>query len=350
MINNRSKIMATSTPTNRSNAIHLLVFLLLLPFAAAGKCNKDDKRALLAIKSAFNNAYHFASWTNTSACCDWYGIECDPGIAKGRVTGLFVLTDSNVTGPIPAAVGDLPYLTSLSFHKLPNVVGSIPFSITRLTRLSVLLLSWNSLSGPIPAFLSQVPSLITIDLSFNHFSGSIPPELSLLTKLLGIDLSRNRLTDSIPASFGSFPKSSPPSLTLSHNNLSGNLPPELGVPAWGAIDFSRNMLTGDASILFGAGKPTTQLDLSRNLFSFDLSRVTFPVNLTNLDLNHNKITGSIPAQINELKVNTLVGFNVSYNQLCGKIPAGPITAKFGPDAFFHNKCLCGSPLPACVKS
>ncbi|PKA51319.1 Polygalacturonase inhibitor 2 [Apostasia shenzhenica] len=45
-----------------------------------------------------------------------------------------------------------------------------------------------------------------------------------------------------------------------------------------------------------------------------------------------------------------IGFNVSYNQLCGKIPAGPITAKFGPDAFFHNKCLCGSPLPPCLKS
>ncbi|KAG0490373.1 hypothetical protein HPP92_007236 [Vanilla planifolia] len=321
--------------------------LTLLPQVAGGKCNKEDKRALLSIKSAFHDAYHFASWTNTSACCDWYGVECDPGVANGRVTGLFVITDSNVTGPIPPAVGDLPFLTSLRFHKLPNLIGNIPSSITRLIHLSVLTLSWNSLSGPIPAFLSQIPSLTIIDLSFNLFSGSIPAELVALPKLLGIDFSRNRLTGSIPAEFGKFPKTSAPNLVLNHNNLSGVIPQELGVPEWEIIDLSRNMFVGDASVLFGAEKSTLQIDLSRNAFEFDLSRVEFPVNLTSLDLNHNKITGSIPVQINQIELNFFALLNVSYNLLCGKIPVGPITAKFGADAFFHNKCLCGAPLAPC---
>lgn len=335
--------------TTASPAIfrHLFLLLLILPLVSSSKCNKDDKSVLLSIKSSFKNAYHFASWTSTSACCDWYGVECDPGIASGRVTGLFVITDSNVSGSIPPAVGDLPFLTSLQFHKLPLLVGNIPSTLTRLTRLSILLLTWNSLSGPIPSFLSQIPSLIEIDLSFNQFSGSIPPELVKLPALIGLDFSRNRLTGPIPAAFGNFPKSSPPQLFLSHNNLSGNLPPELGVPEWGAIDLSRNQLTGDASVLFGAGKPTQQMDLSRNEFVFDLSHVTFPVNLTLMDLNHNQITGSIPAQINQVNPNLLVVFNVSYNRLCGEIPAGQNTARFGADAYFHNKCLCGPPLPPC---
>ncbi|KAI0519579.1 hypothetical protein KFK09_007030 [Dendrobium nobile] len=309
------------------------------------------QRALLSIKSAFNNAYHFASWTSSAACCDWYGIECDPtvpGSDGSRVTGLFVIDDSTITGSIPSAVGDLPFLTSLRFHKLPNLTGNIPSSITRLTRLSILLLSWNSLSGPIPSFLSQIPSLTDIDLSFNKFSGSIPPELAKLPSIQQIDFSRNRLTGSIPAEFGNFNKSSPPDLILNHNNLSGDLPVSLGVPVWGKIDLSRNNLTGDASFLFGAGKSTRYIDLSRNEFAFDLSRVTFPVNLTVLDLNHNKITGSIPAQINQVDPTYFPVFNVSYNRLCGEIPAGPITAMFGVDSYFHNKCLCGSPLPPCT--
>ncbi|KAK8955966.1 Polygalacturonase inhibitor 2 [Platanthera guangdongensis] len=285
----------------------LLLLLLLPPLASASKCNKDDKRALLSIKSAFNNAYHFASWTSTSACCD-----------------------------------------CLRFHKLPLLVGNIPSAITRLTRLSVLTLSWNALSGPIPPFLSQIPSLTIVDLSFNLFSGSIPAELANLPALLGLDFSRNRLTGPIPSSFGNFPKASPPQLVFNHNNLSGDLPRELGVPEWSVIDLSRNKLTGDASFLFGAEKATQRIDLSRNEFAFDLSKVTFPVNLTSLDLNHNEITGAIPAQINQVERNFFSEFNVSYNRLCGAIPAGVITAKFGVDAYFHNKCLCGPPLPACA--
>ncbi|KAK8921633.1 Polygalacturonase inhibitor 1 [Platanthera zijinensis] len=327
----------------------LLFLLLLLSFSpsptTAGKCNKSDKRALLAIKASFNNGDSFPAWTNASACCDWYGIDCDPGIADGRVTGIRIFADPTSSGSIPSALGDLPFLTTILFHKLPGLVGTIPPSLTRLSRLFTLLLSWNSLSGPIPAFLGQIPSLFDLDLSFNKFHGSIPPELSLLQNLGALHLDRNQLTGSIPASFAHFNKSSPPDLYLSHNNLSGEVPPELGAVAWGIIDLSRNRLGGDPSVLFGEAKPTTTIDLSRNLFVFDLSRVTFPVNLALLDLNHNQITGSIPAQLNQ--VTGLVVFNVSYNRLCGEIPVGAVTANFGADAFFHNKCLCGSPLPAC---
>ncbi|ONK58695.1 uncharacterized protein A4U43_C09F15720 [Asparagus officinalis] len=127
--------------------------------------------------------------------------------------------------------------------------------------------------------------------------------------------------------------------------LSGPIPASLGDPKWGVIDLSRNELTGDASVLFGAAKPTTQIDISRNRFGFDLTGVTFPVNSTALDMNHNMIYGEIPAQINA--VGGLVLFNVSYNRLCGEIPSGSVTAKFDEYSYLHNKCLCGAPLPAC---
>ncbi|KAK8936302.1 Polygalacturonase inhibitor [Platanthera zijinensis] len=286
-------------------AVLPLLLLLLLPLASASKCNKDDKRALLSIKSAFNNAYHFASWTSTSACCDWYGVECDPGVpgAAGRVTGLFVITDSNP--PLP---------------QTPLLVGNIPSAITRLTHLSVLLLSWNSLSGPIPPFLSQIPSLTIVDLSFNLFSGSIPAELANLPALLGLDFSRNRLTGSIPASFGNFPKASPPQLVFNHNNLSGDLPRELGVPEWSVNRFIAQQVDRRRflPVRGGEGHPADRSQPERVRVRFE--QVTFPVNLTSLDLNHNEITGTIPAQINQVEPNFFSEFNVSYNRLCGEIP------------------------------
>lgn len=64
-----------------------------------------------------------------------------------------------------------------------------------------------------------------------------------------------------------------------------------------------------------------------------------------LDLNHNKIHGSIPAGLTT--VENLQQFNVSYNQLCGKIPQGGELGRFDKYSYLHNKCLCDPPLPNC---
>lgn len=98
-------------------------------------------------------------------------------------------------------------------------------------------------------------------------------------------------------------------------------------------------------MLFGSNKTTQAVDVSRNLLAFDLSNVEFSTSLISLDLNHNKITGKIPVGLTA--VDFLQGFNVSYNRLCGEIPQGGRLQKFDVDAYFHNKCLCGSPLPSC---
>ncbi|EPS60510.1 hypothetical protein M569_14293, partial [Genlisea aurea] len=204
-------------------------------------------------------------------------------------------------------------------------------------------LSWNKLSGPIPDFLGQLKGLTYLGLEFNQFAGSIPPSLSQLKNLGGLRLDRNNLTGTIPDSFGDFG----PNLTylyLSHNQLSGELPRSLGKLNLNFIDLSRNKLQGDASFLFGVNKSVNTIDLSRNSFEFDFSNVGFPSFFNNLDINHNKIFGKLPEGLVAISAS-LSGFNVSYNRLCGKIPTGGNLQSYGPTAFFHNKCLCGSPLP-----
>ena len=101
---------------------------------------------------------------------------------------------------------------------------------------------------------------------------------------------------------------------------------------------------GDVSFLFGSNKTVQIVDLSRNLFGFDLTKVVFPASLTSLDLNHNMVTGRLPAGLASLDLQFL---NVSYNRLCGQIPTGGKLQSFDITSYFHNRCLCGAPLTAC---
>ncbi|KAF7032770.1 hypothetical protein CFC21_043913, partial [Triticum aestivum] len=136
-------------------------------------------------------------------------------------------------------------------------------------------------------------------------------------------------------------------LWLSHNNLTGPVPAGFASVNFAHLDLSRNDLTGDASGLLGRGKELQYIDLSRNAFDFDLSGVVLPEQLYFVDVSHNAIHGSIPAQVANL--SNLQFFNVSYNRLCGPVPTGGTMARFDLYNFQHNKCLCGAPLPACKK-
>ncbi|CAI0406729.1 unnamed protein product [Linum tenue] len=303
-------------------AATLLLLSLLLSVAAAAtteRCNPHDKAALFKIKQSFGNPYLLASWLPDADCCtSWYQVECDR--TTNRITSLTVFA-GELSGQLPAAIGDLPYLQTLTFRKLTNVTGSVP--------------SW----------LSTLKNLTYLDLSFNSLTGSIPGQLAELPNLDALHLDRNGLTGPIPDSFGRFGGKFP-SLYLSHNRLSGQIPPSMAnYNTDFSIDLSRNRLEGDASMLFGAEKSVLFVDISRNLFEFDFSKIAaFPPNMTNLDVNHNRIYGSIPAAMARLDLQFL---NVSYNRLCGEIPAGGKLQGFDSSAYFHNRCLCGAPLESC---
>ncbi|XP_076918900.1 polygalacturonase inhibitor-like [Bidens hawaiensis] len=324
--------------------VSLLIFLSLpTPSLSVSKpCNKNDEKVLFQIKKSLGNPYHLTSWKKNEDCCTWYCLKCNK--ATGRVVELTIST-RNISGQIPPEVGNLPYLQYLAFRKLTNLTGQIPSSISKLTHLTMLSLSWTNLTGPVPSFLSQLKNLNYLDLSFNKLTGSIPPELATLPKLTEINLSRNKLTGVIPESFGKFSKNFQ-SLHLSHNQLTGQVPKSLRHLNFSTVDFSRNKLTGDLSMFFGRNKTIQIADFSRNTFQFDISKFIFPASLTWLDLNHNKIYGSLPASLRGLNLQNL---NVSYNRLCGNIPKGGELQNMATTSYLHNRCLCGSPLPACSK-
>jgi len=205
-------------------------------------------------------------------------------------------------------------------------------------------LSGNLIGGPIPEAVGPLARLNQLSLQGNRLSGAIPASLADLPALASIDLSRNRLEGPVPALLLSRCPGQA-ELRLSHNNFSGAIPAGFAAVNFTHLDLSRNSLTGDASAVLGRGKPLQHLDLSRNDLRFSLTGAELPEQLSYLDLSHNAIRGRVPEQVADLA--GLQVFNVSYNKLCGVVPTGGVMERFDAYSYQHNKCLCGSPLPAC---
>ncbi|GAU36451.1 hypothetical protein TSUD_19860 [Trifolium subterraneum] len=321
----------------------LLIFLSHVASSLSKGCHPQDKKALLQIKQELNNPTLLSSWQPHTDCCysNWYGVNCLP---SNRVYFLIIEIDNDLSSSFPPSIGNLPYLESLLIYQLPNLTGSIPESITKLTKLRSLTISGTGISGPVPNFISKLKSLTYLDLSENRLSGTLPHNLYQLPNLEAIILQNNRLTGSIPSSYGYIKNLS--SLFLSHNRLSGKLPMSLARLNSMAlvVDLSHNKFEGNASMFFGFAKHTETIDLSWNMLSFEMENVELPKTLKLLDVSHNRVYGKLPEGVKNLQ-----WLNVSYNRLCGEIPKGENMQNLGANSFSHNKCLCGSPLPSCKR-
>ena len=101
------------------------------------------------------------------------------------------------------------------------MVGELTTSITKLIKLSTLLLDHNNFNGTIPNSISALTRLDHLDLFENRLSGNIPQELSKLTKLSFLGLSKNKLSGEIPSAFSKLTKLQ--KLYLAGNNFTGSI-------------------------------------------------------------------------------------------------------------------------------
>ncbi|KAK7400226.1 hypothetical protein VNO78_11427 [Psophocarpus tetragonolobus] len=331
-----------------TSSILIVVLLYFTPALSEELCNPQDKQVLLQIKNQLGNPATLSSWIPTTDCCNgtWQGVSCDTDTQTYRVNNLD-LSNLNLPKqyPIPSSISNLPYLNFLSIRSIPNLIGSIPPAIAKLTQLRYLYITHTNVSGAIPHSLSQIKTLVTLDFSYNALSGTLPASLSSLPNLVGITFDGNRISGAIPDSYGSFSKLFT-AMTLSRNRLTGKIPATFANLNLAFVDLSRNMLEGDASVLFGSDKNKQKIKLAKNLFAFDLGKVGLSKNLNGLDLRNNRIYGALPQALTSLKF--LHSLNVSFNNLCGEIPLGGNLQRFDVSSYANNKCLCGSPLPACT--
>ncbi|KAL3896554.1 MAG: hypothetical protein SGCHY_004002 [Lobulomycetales sp.] len=108
-----------------------------------------------------------------------------------------------LSGQLTEALGELSMLRVL------NLAGNsfdvrIPDSISRLEKLTHLILADNELRGGLP-FLGNMSHLAHLNVSNNRLGASIPAELGGLYKLTSVDLSNNQFSGNLWAGISTLP-------------------------------------------------------------------------------------------------------------------------------------------------
>ncbi|KAJ6976860.1 hypothetical protein NC653_028894 [Populus alba x Populus x berolinensis] len=239
------------------------------------------------------------------------GNQLEGGIPRslGEMCSLHVLDlcHNHITEDLSDLVQNLygPTESSLEILRLcqNQLNGSLP-DIARFSSLRELDISYNLLNGRIPESIGFLSKLEHFDVSFNSFQGVVSGEhFSNLSKLQCLDLSNNSLVLRFKSDWN-------PTFQLNTIRLSScKLGPSF--PQW--LQTQRNVHLLDIS---SANISDKIPDWFWNL----LPTLAF------LNLSHNLMSGTLPDLLSvDVVDGTFPGFDLSFNQFEGLLPAFPST-------------------------
>ncbi|KAM3306606.1 hypothetical protein P3S67_013476 [Capsicum chacoense] len=351
------------------------LFLLMVSSLMTQTNITTDQLALLSLKSQIiSDPFHFLdeSWSPATSVCHWVGVTC--GSRHQRVKSLN-LSNMALIGRIPSEFGNLSFLVSLDLGS-NNFHGNLPQEMTRLRRLKFLDLSFNNFRGKVPSWFGFLHQLQFLYLGNNSFTGSIPSSFSNISKLETLNLKSNSIEGQIPKVIGSLLNlrvlnmggnkligfipmslsnaSRLETLEISYISLQGNIPEGIdnlhymkvlsiqynqlmgsipfkifNISRIEIIGFTRNSLSGSLPNGLCSGLPILKgLYLSKNnLYGHmltSLSNWIIPqeignlVNLAELGMEDNQITGSVPISI--FNISLLQTLTLEQNNLSGFLP------------------------------
>lgn len=206
---------------------------------------ESECEALVALYQSTNGANwaNNSDWLSNPDLNEWYGVGVLELSPSEKVVDEIVLYCNQLSGSIPAELGQLKNLELLGLND-NQLSGSIPAELGQLTNLELLVLERNQLSGGIPTELGGLTELRHLVLDNNQLSDSIPAELGNLTNLQFLYLNNNQLSGSMPGELGNLTNLE--TLDLSYNQLNGSIPAEIGsLTALRHLDLSHNHLWGN---------------------------------------------------------------------------------------------------------
>lgn len=278
--------------------------------------DNPDRQVLITLYNATGGTGWSQSrnWNGPSSIGTWYGVETN---SAGFVTEL-ELDDNNLTGSLPAQLGDLAHLERLVLDG-NGISGRIPPELGNLSSLTMLNLRGNSLEGSIPSELGALVRLDTLDLFNAGLSGPIPSSLGNLGSVQRLTVGWNQLSGPIPAELGQLDNAT--YMNFSRNELTGTIPPELGnLESIELISVSRNNLTGSIPPELGELATLERLYLYDNQLTGGIPPVLGQ--LSRLDLlwiHQNNLTGPIPDEFANLAA--MERLSAYENGLSGAIPS-----------------------------
>ncbi|KNC47068.1 leucine Rich Repeat family protein [Thecamonas trahens ATCC 50062] len=309
------------------------------------------------------------------------GFEFPTWLSEWSALEEFALNICNITGTLPASLGEMTQLTRVVIGSAPHLhgvisptwgnlvnmrglfiyqiglTGTIPPELGAWTKIERLVLAETGLTGTIPPELGQMSAASYVLLNRNKLSGTLPRELEHMTALADLAVHSNNLSGTIPPSWGTNMVNLV-NLRAFDNSLSGTLPP--GFPALEIVDVHNNNLQGHLDILCNKAKlgivdvssnglssfPDCktcigEVDISNNAFVGQLPTMEHVSCLTKLSASHNMFSSSsLPSSWSRLNT-TLAHLDLSYNNLAGAVSNYLIRIKYGNSLGYidlsHNK-------------
>uniref|UniRef100_A0A0E0JXH1 non-specific serine/threonine protein kinase n=1 Tax=Oryza punctata TaxID=4537 RepID=A0A0E0JXH1_ORYPU len=343
-----------------------LLFMIpfsLLPKSYAQSTNQsnDEHQILLELKKHWGSSPALGRWNSTSAAhCNWQGITC----TNGAVTGIS-LPNQTFVKPIPPSICLLKNLTRLDLS-YNNFSTSFPTVLYNCSNLKYLDLSNNAFAGQLPSDLNHLSALFKhLNLSSNSFTGKIPPSIGWFPRLKSLLLDSNQFDGSYPAQnisnlvdlevltlahnpfmpapvpveFGRLTRLT--FLWLSNMNITDEIPESLSsLIDLNLLDFSSNNIQGKIPTWIWQHKKLQYLYLYDNRFTGEIEPNVTALNMVEIDVSSNELTGTIPDGFGKLTNLTLLF--LYFNKLNGSIPPSIGLLPKLTDIRLFNNMLSGS--------
>ncbi|XP_071701803.1 receptor protein kinase TMK1-like [Rutidosis leptorrhynchoides] len=295
--------------------LFIILFLSITVIYVQSQSASNDAAVMQLLKKNLSPPKSL-DWSDPDPC-KWQQIQCS---RDNRVTRIQV-GGQNLQGVLPDTLNNLTELQVLEFQN-NQLSGALP-SLSGLTQLQSLLLNHNNFSSIPPDFFDGMSSLQGVFLDYNNFdSWVIPDSLKSASPLQKFSATSANITGKIPDFFGGDTFAGLTTLQLSFNYLEGELPSSFAGSSiqtlWLNGQNSMSKLNGTLNVLQNMTQLTVAW-LHGNSFSGGLPDFSALIQLQNLSVRDNKLTGPVPESL--INLQSLKVVNLTNNLLQGPTPA-----------------------------